>query len=414
MTGLLRFATGTWAHPTTLFAGAWSLFLAVPIIFVGDVSDYTTTAWIAVGAIAAVSLSAPLAFTAKESHPNTLIISRPVRILVIAGALAGVASAIITQQANGISLGSIFSLDSVSAAARELSVLRYDKTQNAPAIATMLLGLTYASAFAAPFASAGRTGLPKVLYLTGPSLGAAAYAMLTTARAGLVICIAITVGGWFVANAMISGGRPKLPFRAIIGGLIAIAASVALFVVVAASRAGGFAAIDTSRLMRTTSLYLGGSIPALDSWIPEATGPYLGAQTFAGVAKFFPGNTVTGSAYIDFTQIAPGLDTNVYTAFRLLIEDFSILLLFPAIGLAGLIASVAYRRAVVHGSMNAAMITSLWGAYALFSQTTSLFSFTNVCFGVAVAWIVLALGVRTSPNGPSPLQLRAQRSLLLT
>jgi len=280
-----------------------------------------------------------------------------------------------------------------------------------PAAATILLAMTYGAAFAAPFAAQRHRKLKKFLVLCGPAMGGAAYALLTTARAGLLIAVAITMGSWLVVRAVTHGGRPSIPASTLFGLGTAAAGVAIMFVFVAASRAGGIDKASASGLLETVGLYAGGSIPAFNEWIPYAPGPKLGAQTYAGVAQFVLGDNTLGSAYTSFTNIGSNVSTNVYTALRPLSEDFTVPGMFAFVALAGFFAAHQYRRAVLNRSVFSAIACSTWLGFVLFSQTTSIYSFTNVTAGVVFAAFLILRSVTFSPASARDSELKSIKTI---
>jgi oligosaccharide repeat unit polymerase len=367
-----------------LFAAAWTIFLAIPVLFLREMDDFGPAAWIIVAMIFFSATSAPLALKPDQVKPSTVKSGRLLNSFVFFGSVSAGLSALITQRANGISLSESLSLESITSASRLLTVLRYDGTMTSPQTATLFLGLTYGAALAAPFAAAGSRGFKRLALLCAPALGGALYALMTTARAGLLIAVAITAGSWLVVYAVRHGGRPKFSAKVAIGAITAGAAVAGMFIFVAASRGGGFDLVTASALTRSVALYSGGSIPAFNTWLGDVAEPLFGMQTFAGVAQFFVSDDSLGSAYTGFASIGAGYTTNVFTALRPLAEDFTLAGMIIVVGVFAWVAAYAYRRAITRNSVTAAVICAAWLGFTLFSQTTSIFSFVNVTFGVVV------------------------------
>lgn len=389
----LRYGAGTWAHPAPVFAGAWTLFLAIPTFAVPGMVRFPVGAWLIVAAIVAVSVSVTLAIRTEDVTPRSVTSSSGLQVFVLVGAVSAAASALVTQRANGISFTS---LDSIAYAARQLTEVRYDGTGYTPGIATVLLGLTYGSAVAAPFVAEQFRGVRRALWLVAPAAGAAMYAVMTTARAPFLISAAITMAAWLTVLTISSGGRPQIRLRTVLSLAIGGLAVLSIFSYVATSRRGGVALTTNEDIARAIAVYAGGSLPAFGTWMEDA--PVLpqsfGAETFAGVSQFLLMDRSLGSARPDVTDIGGALQTNVYTAFRTLAEDFGLAGALLMLALFAIGAAAAYRRAVLHGSVLAAVFVIGWGAFTFFSQTTSVFGFTNVCFGFLVGAVLLKMFVQ--------------------
>lgn len=394
----LRTATGTWVHPSTLFAGAWVIFLGVSTLFSSVLFPSPVTAWLIVGAIAAVSISAPFAIRTSEVTPAHVVANIWLARFVWSGSVSAVLSALVTQRANGISIIGAISLDSVSRAARQLTVLRYS-VMTAPALATILLALTYGAALAAPFAAASRKGASHRVLICAPAAGGVLYTALTTARAPFLIVIAITVSAWAIVRGVTDGGRPRFSRRSLLEAVISAALIGGVFAWGAATRSGGFTSKTGVALLRSVSVYAGGSIPAFEVWQHDTGSPRFGAQTFAGIAQFLVEDNSLGSAYKDFVRIGDGLGTNVYTALRSLAEDFTLPGMLGALAVFSIIAARGYRRAITRGSVTGAVIAAVWGAFVLFSQTESIFVFGNVTVGLIVGGFLVRRFTELAPAG---------------
>jgi len=385
----LRIATGTWVHPSTLFAGAWALFLAVTTLFESVMIPSPVTAWLIVGTILAVSVGAYSAIRTNEVAPASVLSSRWLARFVWAGSASAVLSALVTQRANSISTLGSLSVESVGLAARQMTALRYESALTTPAISIILLAISYGAALAAPFAAASQLGIHRAALMSAPAVGNALYAALTTARAAFLIAVAITIGSWVVVCAVTAGGRPHFSWRTLFFSALATSFVVFVFLWGIVTRYGGFSGISSIPFARIVGVYMGGSIPAFETWLHDTGSPQFGTQTFAGIAQFLFQDRSIGSTYRDFASIGDGVSTNVYTALRQLTEDFTLPGMFVALTVFSSIAAFGYRTAMTRKSVVGAVIASAWGAFVLFSQIISIFSFTNVTVGLIVGGIVI-------------------------
>lgn len=390
----VRAVAGSWAHPSSLFALVWALLLGIPGLLITDFDSTGLASWVIVGCVLSASVGAVITVHPTETRLLQFKAAGWVRYFVIFGGLSALMSAILVQRSNGIVL---LSFDDLIESARQVTVLRYEGELYSPPVATVLLAVAYGAALVAPFASAKARGVGGLLLLVLPAAGTGLYAVLTTARAPFLIAAALSLSAWIAQKHLVSGGRSKLILRSGVPMLLGALAVFSVFVIVAANRRGGFSEVGSDDLMRSISVYVAGSLPALGKWLPDAPlfPTSLGVETFAGVWQFVLMDLSLGSARDDVTAIGSGLSTNVYTVFRTLAEDFSVAGMFVFIAVASGVAASAYRRAITGGSMAAVAVMSSWGAFVLFSQTTSIFSFANVCLGVSLGGIALVYGVKT-------------------
>lgn len=393
----VRVMAGSWAHPAAVTAAAWTLLLAIPTV--AGLTPAPFSAWLVVAIVLAALVASPVHVPVGTGRQWRVASGPLLRLFVLAGTVTAPAAAVLTMRANGITLGSALDLATISAAAREVTWLRYGRTLATPALATLLLGLTYGAALAAPYAAASRRGAYRLILLAGPTVGAAAYAMATTARAALLITATITAGTWLVVRGVETGGRFRLPARSILGLLVAAAAVAVMFGYVAVSRMGGVWTPGMARVLADKfAIYAGGGLPAFEQWVNQdgdATGSLgFGAHTVAGVGQYIAYSEDVGKPYEEVMTVGPGMTTNVYTILRPLSDDFGIggALLVLAGGV--LLVSAAFRHASLRGNVAGSLVAALWCAMMLYSLAMSFLMFTNVCFGLGIGAILVLRSVR--------------------
>lgn len=413
-----RAAAGTWGHPGVIFPVAWTVFLAVPAFLVPNLVEGRYAALVITGFAAASVVSTRIRARPGESPGRTPSIAAPVRVLVIVGGLAGVVASIVVQRAHGYSLGSITSLRAVSEAARSITVDRYSGAEGIPSLAVFLLSLTFAGALAAPFVTVNFRGLKSLLYLSWPTFGAAAYAVATTARAAFLIAFVLSASGVLALATLRSTREGKLTLRTGAGLVLGALMVGATFVWIAFSRIGTGPSAATGAVAEKVGVYAGGSLPALNTWLHSGVPPpQFGLSSFQGALKYIFGDGQVGSsaAYDVFVPVTGdgARATNVYSALRQLIEDFTV----PGAALVILAATVLtaemYRRARTRGSVGCLVGVIAWGAWVIFSQTVSLFQFTNVCVGVLIGGAVLVrYATLELVENPSTLAVRDEGGLV--
>jgi oligosaccharide repeat unit polymerase len=384
----VRALSGTWFHPAAILAGVWVLTFAVPVF--GGLSWTPLVATIISGVMIGALVCASVTVKPREVTVSTPVISgRAASVFVLGGGVAAVASVLLVYRANGVGLGTIFHFGDLLESAADVTVRRYTAKLATPQVATVLLAWTYGAALLAPFVAAGVRGWRGGLLLTAPMLGGAFYALATTAKAGLMIAACITAGGWLMVHALRGGGRPTLRPRVVFRSIVAVVVLAVAFVYFTAVRQGGWTPSNRQHIIDNVITYAGGGVSALGLWLDDPGGRGLGwgSETFAGFAKYLAGDTTLGDAYADIRRVESGT-TNVYTILRPLIADFGIGGALLVITLGTLLASHLYRRAVLNQSVGSALLVSAWLGVMLFSLATSILTFTSVCLGLAVAFVL--------------------------
>jgi hypothetical protein len=171
---------------------------------------------------------------------------------------------------------------------------------------------------------------------------------------------------------------------------------IRLTAILSSACAAGFAFVVFSQLVRWGSLEfdqvqdklphfagtLSGHMSVFGQWLdgggasrPAYSG---GAYTFAGVAEMSGVKSRAMGLYEEVIVFENGYSSNIYTAFRALIEDFGLagaLVFFASVGLMG---GFCWVR-LLAGSLGAAAIYVVYASYIFISPITSVFTYnTNI------------------------------------
>ncbi|HWO36993.1 MAG TPA: O-antigen polymerase, partial [Candidatus Acidoferrum sp.] len=229
------------------------------------------------------------------------------------------------------------------------------------------------------------------------------YSFLTAARAPALLGLTCWLGGYLAMSCVGERGHPALFARK----------RVVAFGFVAACLLIGFVSVDALRGMshgqdflpetKETHLtnYMFGSPAAFADWYAhnEISDPDWGARTFAGEFDLLQIKGRTVGMYLETSNVVSTEITNVYTLFRNLVEDFTLLGATFICACMGGLTSWIYIRTRENSSLSALFWLSAFYALMVYSPIVSLFSFN----GAILAWVVAAFAVRRTPariNGP--------------
>ena len=392
----LRRLQGGWLAPGPSFAVYWAAALALPAVLAPDYVRSTAAVWFIVVLVGSFCLgSAMAASRAPERTAERL--SRPVNLsalrrFVVAGTVAGVLATLVVQAANGYSLGSILSGRGLLDAAAAFSADRYTGRTTMPIAVPLLMSMTYASALVAPLAARGLTRARAVACYLGPFVGAASYAVVTTARLGMLTVAFFLLAGWMAARAGSGGSTRRIGFRALVAVTAGLVGLATLFVLIAMLRVGSFDAQIRNIILAKMLAYTVGYMPVFSQWWDQSAPTWpetWGSATFAGLLDVGRGGSAGFDEYLplgDGSGVA-----NIYTAWRFLIEDYGVVGAPLAAALLGWVATAAWRTAVMNGSPLA--VTGLMAAYGytLNSTTQSVFLFTNIVLAFVIAAVLLGV-----------------------
>jgi len=150
-------------------------------------------------------------------------------------------------------------------------------------------------------------------------------------------------------------------------------------------RAGGASAaqIGQSVIGERTKNYMCGHIGALSQWLDNADlvhiRPSFGKFSVAGPYEAISGDMRAGGIMPDVAILATG-QTNVYTYFRQLVEDFTLLGSLIAMGVLALLWGIAYRRAREHSRFWTGVLATCYCGVLL--VLTSIFNYNSMIVAV--------------------------------
>ncbi|SDY75528.1 oligosaccharide repeat unit polymerase [Modestobacter sp. DSM 44400] len=388
---------GRWLTPGPFFTLYWALALLLPpllapgfyvskpavFFIVALVLCFVLGAYIAGGRRPAVRL--------PEHQPRQLNV-RLLRQLVAFGAMSGFAATFVLQVVNGYSLTSVFSVSQLFQSATAISYERYSGNLVIPSSVPLLLSFTYAGALVAPFAAQGLRRRTALLCYASPVLGATAYAVVTTARAGMLTAFFFVLAGWIVQRIYWQGETPRLGWRAVVTGGAACVGVLGTFIAIAFMRVGTIDSQYVAVVLNKISVYAVGYLTGFSRYFdsqPPSFPHEWGAASLAGIAKNIGAGSEYGQALDDFVPLGNGGSTNIFTAWRYLVEDFG-LIGTPIVAVAaGALLTLLWRRLVERPSPLVALGCLAGYAFLAHSVTLPIFTFTNVVLAFMVAAFML-------------------------
>jgi oligosaccharide repeat unit polymerase len=237
-------------------------------------------------------------------------------------------------------------------------------------------------------------------------LPAFAYGVLTAARAAILVGLTCWIGGYVSTLCARTEGRLKLfSVQRFSSVLLAGACMLGMFAAIGGERDSRWYHSFVLDFQESKIFaYMFGTPAAFADWwnansdISEAQ---WGSRTFAGEFDLLQIRTRTIATYTDMTNVVMGAEeSNVYTIFRGLIEDFTP---FGAVLISAFIGGAA-SWVYVTSSRNvrgAVVWLSAFYAAILFSPLFSLFGFN----GIMLAWVIAGLVVFNAKPRISPLPL---------
>jgi len=274
------------------------------------------------------------------------------------------------------------------------SVQRYEYGELEPWPVRLTIMWVYPAALLGGIASAASKSGRTKLWTLSSFLPALLVAFVVAARAGVLMSLICWFSGYFGVKHWQSNGTYPLFRRRLLLQLAALGvAAVVLFVFVDAMRQSKDAqsfqlALDLPRLLK----YSFGSLAAFSSWFHQykADRATFGAYTFGGIFDLLGIKQREIGLGLQLMALPGGEETNIYTALRSLIEDFTLLgavfVAFVASFVSGILLSCPSRRI-----WTPILFASGYYAFILCSPLTSLFTYN----GLVLAWLVAAIILRS-------------------
>jgi len=403
LTCAARLSAKSWLAPSAFVGLAWSVYIVVPLLVAPEFPMPPLGVWVLLSLIVSIQVGAWL--TTGEAQHNKRIrvaatlnsghLRRIKKAIIVFAAVATLGAVYLgwrTVRGNDLSLSGAGLL----AIGHLLSVARYSG-ENEPFIFRVLYVWVYPASLLGGMAFAFAGSRKSKLICFVAAIPVLLYVFEETAKAGVLIAGCCWVAGYMAMKAGKGNERFRLLNRkSLIAVGVCVIAGSALFVVTDAIRSrsqeqGLVIVVDVLRMKAAAFGYLSAFSQWMDSSRPGGLG--LGAYTFGGLLDLAGLHPRAMGVYTASVTL-PGLEeTNVYTAFRGLIEDFS----FPSaiVICMGLGAFSAYGFGQLRsGRLGWALGVSAFYAFVAWSPVVSLFVYN----GPILAWCISAVLLMAGPR----------------
>ena len=396
-----RKITGTWLSPGSFFASAWSFFLIVPLLFAPEFKVDLLGIWfIAILSMACAagsvipnkppSIDYLVSNEPNKTNPSHLF--RPLWVLILisfGGVILLFRHALNTYNFGYYSMGwvsipNLIAVDRYSGYINYPFIIKYSLYCIYPA---NLLGGLLLSVRQISFKMKALTVVPLLLALVLGIIEGARTSILL----GFVLFFSAWMSGAMINDPHFNKKKPYLKIAISSGGLIL--GFTAFFVLIQWLRQG-MDSIIVDLLMDQIRAYFFGYLAAFTQWIGTIDSPNLsgGLTTFAGPFNLL-GVMERSLGFYDPANISLGISTNIFTALRGLVIDFSIPGSILIAFIVGFFLQLSYQRGISGTIINTLPI-SIFYAFTLYSPLISIFHYNSILF----SWIVIFFPLRFSRN----------------
>jgi len=398
---MARKITGTWLSPGSFFAISWSFFLIVPLLFAPEFKVDLLGIWfiailsMACAAGSVIAYKPPSIDSLVSNEPNKTNPSHlfhPLWVLILisfGGVILLFRHALNTYNFGYYSMGwvsipNLIAVDRYSGYINYPFIIKYSLYCIYPA---NLLGGLLLSVRQISFKMKALTVVPVLLALVLGIIEGARTSILL----GLVLFFSAWMSGAMINDPHFNKKKPYLKIAISSGGLIL--GFTAFFVLIQWLRQG-MDSIIIDLLIDRIRAYFFGYLAAFTQWIGTIDSPNLsgGLTTFAGPFNLL-GVMERSLGFYDPANISLGISTNIFTALRGLVIDFSIPGSILIAFIVGFYLQLSYQRGISGTIINTLPI-SIFYAFTLYSPLISIFHYNSILF----SWIVIFFPLRFSRN----------------
>jgi oligosaccharide repeat unit polymerase len=396
-----RRMSGSWYSPAAFFAAFWSVFAGLPLV-ARPIEVAPAGMLFLAGACAAVLFGAWIARRRNRGfsgYAPVLAVEEPPLLgwfIAACTVLGFVAVLLILASIPG---ARHLSPSGIASTIHQLAIARNAGTWTEPAVARVLTAATFLAALLSGVLIGIRKSGSGRWFSLAALLPSVTITVILTTKSSLLIPIALGVSA-YLATSVATGRAPALTWRRFLVLASLLAVLVAAFIGIQMVRYAGWA--QQGRMLYVVQLLWLDSFPYMgvfSSWaqanaLSASLHPSLGQYTFAGAFDLLHIHTRVAGLYTDQVQI-DGAGYNIYTAFRGLIEDFTVpgALLFLA--LVGFGAQIVYLRTKSGDLLSVGILAAFYAA-TLWSFVVDIFIYNTIVLAFLVLLGYLALASRPS------------------
>lgn len=406
---LMRLAAGTWLQPAAFFPLWWCVAGIAPLILApNEPVGINAIVWL-IAASMAVSAGGVagngglktrrLTKTQPATDSELKVLGFVLALSIVLGTLSNIAYLV----GSGIPLTELLHLERLVVVSNQLYVARYAESGPLvpPAFSQALLPFVYlAPAVGGTLFVLRREWSWKLLCLFS-FVPAITVTVLQTTKAAVLFSMMLWLSGYFAARLRFGKTAVFTVPHVLVAGILTSIVTVFFFAVGLARMASTDLALLNIVLVKLVTTAFG-HMTVFSQWLTEYTSqpldPSLGQVTFAGPLEMLGYQQRIPGIFSNVVDLVAGESSNIYTAFRPLIQDFSFPGALVVMALLGFVGGLGFRL-VAAGSWSAVPLligtyhTIMWSPITWFWIYNSL---TATVFAIGV----LALFVRLLRHRP--------------
>lgn len=357
-------------EPTFIFSNIWLVFIFFANVTLDFEYNYSGIAYIIILCLTGFFVNI---YVGSLFHKTYVVKSdalfnevRSKFILFISISL-GMLVPLINMKLNGFSLNYFSNFDSFLDMNNQMAVNRYSGIHKTSTMLQMLMIFAYFSPIAGGYHFAfSKDTRNKLIGMMGflPTL---CDLLIQNAKSELLSSIFLFLSANFVANIYLNKNI-HLKIKNVIMILISVISVGTLLIFTMLFRLGEVTSDNFKSVLNKFLVYALGHIPTFDNWFLtyQETGNYgFGKNTFIGIFNFLGISDRVQGVYTEFILVE-GFRSNIYTAFRGMIQDFGIIgsIIFFAVLMMSI--AFAYHSLIRRQNVNMASFILINGYFFIF------------------------------------------------
>lgn len=350
---LMRAVAGTWLQPSAFFALWWCVAGVLPLIFTPqEPVGPNAIAWLLAASVAVGggALAGNRGLRTHRLRSLAVPTNSEVKVFGAASLLSlalGIGSNIAFLTGLGIPVTDVLQLDRLVIVANQLYFLRYaDNPAPPPPLSQALLPFVFLAPAAGGILFVLRREIRWKAVALLAFLPAVAVTVLQTTKAAVLFAFTLWFSGYFATRLRLG----KLAVFTM--GHFGVAAVLTLivtpfFFAVALARLASTDVALAGDVMKKFLTYAFAHMTVFSQWLGEYMSqpvePTLGTVTFAGPLELFGYQERIPGLFATVVQLLTGDTSNIYTAFRPLIQDFTIPGALAVLALLGFMGGIGFR-----------------------------------------------------------------------
>jgi len=390
---------GSWLSPGAFFSTCWTFFLLFPLLLAPNYNINISGLWYIVifsmscscGALLAnrIYKSKQIILYSKTNNYDLLIKPFYFFILISFLGLFLLSNYVLNKynyqyyNTNYLSIPNLIAID------------RYSGNSNYPTLIKYSLYCIYPANLLGGLILSFKNLSFKIKAITfSPLFAALLLGIIEGARSSILLGLILFFSAWLSSQTIDENyKKTNHIFKVIVGGIFFTIGFTLLFIVIQWLRQG-MDKIVFELIFDRVQAYFFGYLAAFTQWFVNIEGNSFsgGLNTFAGPFNLI-GIIERPLGFYEPISISSGISTNIFTAFRGIVNDFSISGSIIIVFILGFIFQVFFEN-INSKKIISTLPLSMFYAFTLYSPLISIFHYNSIMF----SWLIVFLVIRDKQN----------------